>query len=250
MSDDEERTLPIEWPTAHRYANLVGGEGLGAWIRYKVWSADWYIDTLDRVGAQLGEDYDRYIGVEMALDGALAALCGAFDAAVGGIISEAEEFLNVSKATPVHRYSWDTCRPLLKKLPETCLPPPRALIETVDSALEGKSSPEPIGWLAVLQRLRNRAIHQNSLRRHIYGSTTGRGLGTKITVLDAATHPVSYLRDAADNMYALVNDMISVVQCIDGDIGFGQPVERSTWLAPCLPSGHQPPTRFGAQTPS
>jgi len=100
------------------------GEGdaptIRAWVRYKLRSAEWYIQALELVGEEVG--FDRYVGVEMALDGALASLCGAFDAAVGGLIHASEEYqskqgmtqrrTSINRVAP-HKYNWPCVASLL-----------------------------------------------------------------------------------------------------------------------------------------
>ncbi len=52
-------------------------------------AADWYLQALEESFRQTG-DLDRFVGVEMAFDGFLAACSSAFDAAVSGLIQASE----------------------------------------------------------------------------------------------------------------------------------------------------------------
>ena len=56
----------------------------GAWANYKLRCSDWYIHLLDQRNQDCG--FERLVGIEMTLDGALASLYSAFDAAVAGVI--------------------------------------------------------------------------------------------------------------------------------------------------------------------
>lgn len=75
----------VPWPAGPHYFDLTGSEGAVAWVRYRVWAADWYVRTLQRVAGP-GQNYDRLVGIEMALDGALNSLSSAFDAGTALII--------------------------------------------------------------------------------------------------------------------------------------------------------------------
>src|SRR5674476_910114 len=116
MTDEDVESVATKWPAGPTYAEWVGAEGSGAWVLYKLRSSSWYIDRLDEVGKLLG--FGRHVGVEMALDGALGSLCGAFDAAVGGIIGAVEQYLEAGPEAEelslvridAHQYSWDRCK--------------------------------------------------------------------------------------------------------------------------------------------
>src|SRR6478609_1915599 len=88
--NDVPASVATQWPVGPAYTEWVGASGVGAWVAYKLGTAEWFIDQLERVGDMVG--YNRYVGVEMAMDGALAALCGGFDAAVGGLIGAVDKY--------------------------------------------------------------------------------------------------------------------------------------------------------------
>lgn len=82
------------FPAGPRYAELLDSDPDIAWVRYKVWAADWYVARLGELGRTLG-NYDRWVGVEMAIDGALGSLSSAFDASVALMIVAAERALDI-----------------------------------------------------------------------------------------------------------------------------------------------------------
>src|SRR4051794_21091488 len=110
-----ETSLTIDWPIGPDYSDWVGADGVAAWVSYKLKSASFHIETLSRVGQAHG--YARLVGVEMALDAALAALCSAFDASAGGIIYAAERYFTRGipgtpppwKAMQPFEYNWSNC---------------------------------------------------------------------------------------------------------------------------------------------
>lgn len=203
----------IPWPAGPHYFDLTGSVGAVAWVRYRVWAADWYTRTLRDVVAVDG-NYDRFVGVEMALDGALNGLSSAFDAAVALLIQGAEIVLEVPEADrlPVRRYSWKNARDLLKTRAIGTDPDGTSndvvwrLILDIDDALDGESDPSPSGWLAQLRRLRNQIAHQDTLARHHYtdGPSTVQALGGRDT--DAFT----FLAKACDRVHDLTEQMVAL----------------------------------------
>jgi hypothetical protein len=164
---------PVAWPAGPHYFDLTGSDGAVAWVRYRVWAGDWYARTLRSLAGQDG-NYDRFVGVEMALDGALNSLSSAFDAGTSLLIRGAESVLKLEEADrlPDHRYSWKSARDLLKR-PELGTDPDGTsndevwrVILDVDNALAGERDETPTGWLSQLRRLRNQVAHQDTLARH------------------------------------------------------------------------------------
>jgi hypothetical protein len=156
----------VAWPHGPHYFHLTGSEGAVAWVRYRVWAADWHTRTLGELGGAEGS-FDRLVGIEMALDGALNGLSSAFDAAVALLITAAEEKLAIvhERRLRVHLFSWEKCRELLVKPAVASDATWRAVLDT-DTAMEGWNWDEPIGWLARLRRMRNLVAHRESLARH------------------------------------------------------------------------------------
>ncbi len=187
------------WPGGPHYTEWVGAERWRGWVLYKLKSADWYIDRLEEVGERLG--FDRHVGVEMALDGALAALVGAFDAAVGAVIRAAELFeeqhakdCGMTPRAPMepHRYEWKHAKNRLRIVAAQVGVDSIEFRKSVDMALRR----EKHGWLVNLRDLRNAAIHHDTLARHIdvtIGSAQQQTVWG-ITVDGRGEDPVRYLR--------------------------------------------------------
>lgn len=227
MSTPEATASAIRFPDGPTYSELLGSDERIAWVRFKVWSADWYTCTLDELSAANGGS-GRQVGIEMALDGALSALSGAFDASVALMIEAAEEELQVAvaKRTPTHKYGWNAFQKLVggtalatwESLPE--------LQAEVDDALEGSNSDEPVGWLAVLRRLRNRATHRTTLpRTWTLDGASQVVLGvTDVPNLD----PVVYLQEMCDQVSDLTERMHEIANQF-GYVGARTPLERTRW---------------------
>src|SRR5262249_31307499 len=99
-------TLSRSWPVGTRYSHFCTPpvSEYHAWAEFKLAAAAWYLEALEELQQELHE-LDRSTGVEMAIDGLLAAACSAFDAAVAGLIT-AIEAKPGKLPTPEHRYSW------------------------------------------------------------------------------------------------------------------------------------------------
>ena len=223
MSTEPQRP----WPTGPDYTDWVGGDDgtERPWILFKLKAAKWYTDTLEVIGME--EGFRRLVGVEMALDGSLAAMCGAFDASVAGLTVAAEAYrdqpyinlhqLPPEDKTPEHLYKWKDCRTLLRKMQ-----PPLQNIDVsrmcgrIDAALVEDS--KALGWLKEVQRLRNRTIHHTTLPRHI---DTGTGVATSWSLTVGARgdtgdpgrpeNPVTYLRHVHSQLEALTDTMMQVI---------------------------------------
>ena len=206
-------TSEVLWPSGPHYFTLTGSEGAVAWVQYRVWAADWYVRALrEVVGPE--RNYDRFVGVEMALDGALNSLSSAFDAGIALLIEGAEIALEVDEADklPVHRYSWEQARERLKQpaigtdADGTSNEEVWRLILDIDNALVGEREPRPGGWLAQLRRLRNRVAHQDTLARHhnTGGPSTVRAFGNRD--VDAFT----YLATSCDQVSDLTEQMVGL----------------------------------------
>lgn len=201
----------IAWPRGPHYFELTGSEGSIAWMRYRVWSADWHVRTLHEL-ADADASLDRHVGVEMALDGVLNGLSSAFDAGVGLLIRTAEELLEVpsEKRLRSFEYRWSRCRDLLKQpsiAQDGRYDTVWRLILDVENALDGEKSDRPLGWLAQLRRLRNRVAHQDGLSRaHNIGGTEATRLIFNNVEVDAPAH----LAASCDRMFDLTEQMITL----------------------------------------
>lgn len=180
-----------------------------SWIRFRVWTADWYVETLQTLVEELRTP-DRWVGVEMCLDGSLSALSGAFDSAVA-LLTQAVERDEPQK-TPAHRYNWND---RLTKLLQRRAPESGDLIDRVQSALEGSDDPIPAGWLARLRRYRNTATHQRSLSR-LWGldnEVAAVTLGKPVTGADADL--IDMLPEWCDAVSDLTEHMIETAVRLD-----------------------------------
>jgi hypothetical protein len=203
----------VPWPAGPHYFDLTGSDGAVAWVRYRVWAADWYIRTLRSIAGPEG-NYDRFVGIEMALDGALNGLSSAFDAATAVLIQGAENALDVGETDRLEMrwYSWSNARDLLKQpaigtdADGTSNDHVWRVILDVDNALAGEKDPRPTGWLAHLRRLRNQIAHQDTLARHhaAGGPSAVRAFGAR------NVDTFSYLAQAADQVHDLTEQMVSL----------------------------------------
>lgn len=89
----------IRWPVGPYYKELAVSDER-SWVDYKLVSADWYLAALRRLQPH-GRPLDRYLGVEMAIDGVLAAQSSAVDAAVETLVRALERHL-ATHAIGVH----------------------------------------------------------------------------------------------------------------------------------------------------
>jgi len=220
------------WPVGPRYSEWVQADGAPAWVKYKLRSADWYIDRLEEVGSKVG--FDRYIGVEMAVDGALAALTAAYDASIRAVIKAVEMYeeqavqdgRSAGAPPPVspRDYSWQGRKRNQQKIPgakaklksvanEIRDINVESVVADVGQALRSKPSP---GWLKALQDLRNAVIHHDTLARHIHVRVGGENPGTTwgLQVAGESKHPVLYLRTASQQMAALTGQLLEVCELL------------------------------------
>lgn len=211
----------VRWPAGPHYFDLTESDGGVAWVRYRIWSADWHTRTLKELGGPHGS-FDREVGIEMALDGALNNLSSAFDAGVALLVRAVENArdVDVDDRLPVFRYTWERCRDMLRKA-DIANDEVWRLILDVDSAIDGETLPEPNGWLAQLRRLRSRAAHQESLARHY--AADGASNVTGLSIRGQSTDAFTYLAALCDQVHALTEQMIRVA------ISIGAPETSTTW---------------------
>ena len=208
---------PARWPDGPTYQEWVSAEGWRGWVLFKLKSADWYVDRLEDVGQRLG--FDRHVGVEMAMDGALSAINGAFDAAVAAVIEATQKFEDQAArdggptaptAIPEHKFSWRGARGKLAVAAGIGVDT-RPLVKAIDEALGDEP---PLGWLQQMRRLRNATVHHSTLARHIdvlVGEPADVGQVTwGISVGDRGEDPVEYLRAAHRAVELLVMPMLEV----------------------------------------
>lgn len=166
------------------------GRPEAGWVAVKLHTAQWYLDTLGELKSSTA-DLDRFLGVEMALDGYLSAVSSMFDAAVAALI----QVLGEGSANPInpHDYNWSNCKKAARKASVVL-----QFQTFVEDALKVDANTNPMGWLAELRRLRNRSTHMSTLSRHF-----NRGIGgpelAPLTELrlptGAAVEVTAYCRD-------------------------------------------------------
>lgn len=247
---DRQQTLSTDWPVGPE----IPPDSPRSWVAFKLDSATWYIGRLEEVATLMG--FARFFGIEMALDGALATLCGSFDAAVGSLNDAVEKYFAQPRpgeaASPLstingaRRSNWTTCKekrlgPFLSETGWDISP----LVQTVDVAIQRQQTPP--GWLAELQELRNRAVHQDTLSRHIDATMHDETVWS-ISVGDPGRpeQPVVYLRDCHRHLKDLTDLILELVEriCPNGiptrrgdSVTVHAPVATLTWQG--LPAASQ-----------
>lgn len=206
------KSVPLTWPVGPHYLRWVDGKGVHAWARYKLKSADWYRAALV-VAVQEAGEIDRYVGIQMALDGVLTALCAAVDAAGSGLYDAVERRLrdedtDVDIATE-GLDGWETAF-MLSRRGALVLGSERATAE----ALAGSDSPSPAGWLAQLRQVRDRAVQHNILVRRLSPGDDLQGRYVDVPGLGARP-PVEYLRSARKKTDRLVEAILADVDSLD-----------------------------------
>ncbi len=211
-------SIEAKWPLGPLYYELPGSETLDsrAWATYKLAAADWYINTLRRLIEQAG--FDRYLGVEMALDGAFTSINGAFDAAVRGLIQTADAyFLQNSpgaKPTPAHLMDVGVFSKRMGALQSHGFDA-SAINEAVQAAVERGPDPDaPTGWMEQFRRIRNLPMHQNTAARHYDVIADGTPATVGLVVADSARQPVEYLQEMRQCVYALVSPVLALIDVV------------------------------------
>lgn len=202
------KSVRVKWPVGPHYVRWVDGNGINAWARFKIKSADWYLDTLVIVGREAG-NLDRYAGIEMALDGVLSSLCAAVDAAGWGLLDAFTRSVKTSETGrgAVVTKGWESVFGLARAMRIT-LPSEVA----VSKALAGMDSDAPEGWYAQLLQLRERAVQHNVLvRRFNVGDKSGRfvdvpGLGP--------CRPIKYLKQVRKDANKLVKVLLADIDAL------------------------------------
>ena len=116
-------------------------------------------------------ELDRYIGLEMALDGCLVALSSSVDAAVGSLV-DALESMRQRQSVPIPRRllkalwkkDWGVAKRLAKLDPAFGL----LVAPSIDVALHRDDEKKAIGDLARIRDLRNQMVHSDTLARAFY----------------------------------------------------------------------------------
>lgn len=193
------------FPAGPQWSTLMeGSTDAVSWSRFRIWAADWYIDTLEQLINQFG-DVDRYVGVELAIDGALSNLYSAFEATTSVLIDSVESHLVVPKAEriPDHRRGWPAFKKLLKTHDLADAAELADLIAKVDAAMEVDEDHNPIGWLAKVRQLRNHPAHHGTLARTWAHPDDGGG-----ATITGADDVVTVLKAAADGLSSITEQLL------------------------------------------
>jgi hypothetical protein len=209
----------LNWPLGPLYFDLEGAGGTGprSWVVYKITAARWYTATLKNLVDRAG--FQRYVGVEMALDGALTSLNGAFDAAVAGLVGASERYLRKDdeelKLTPPFRINDALFMKRMRELHEQNLDFDVAgAAASVAAALRvGPDRNAPEGWLQQFRRLRNVPVHQDSAPRNI-DVFVGSDAVTTISVAGHGRDPVEYLEDVTEKLSALTSPILDLIDYV------------------------------------
>ncbi len=195
--------IRVRWPDGPRFEGRAKTKKSHRWVTYKLDAADWYLSTLRRLADDRG-DLDRLVGVEMAIDGAIQALCSAFEAAVYVLTFALEKAADTPKdrRTPARHTTWTHLA-----AEATMLNFPLASASRVTSALAGEHSDSPQGWLAQLLILRHQLARHDLLARHWSVGRTDPA--TCINVPGAGPRPpIEYLTATRDLMEELLQTLL------------------------------------------
>ncbi|MDA8290613.1 MAG: hypothetical protein M0Z33_02880 [Actinomycetota bacterium] len=207
------KSVRLKWPVGPHYLRWVDGRGAHAWARYKVKSADWYLGAL-QITARAAGDLDRYVGIELALDGVLTAMCAAVDAAGCALLDAVVRAAGrpESDASYLDVGEWDGALEIARGA-GISLASEHAILD----ALEGSGSRSPQGWLAQVRLLRDRAVRHNVLVRRfsVSGEPPGRfvdvpGLGPR--------RPIDHLKSTRRKVHELVELLLRDVDTLAGAV--------------------------------
>jgi hypothetical protein len=195
------------WPLGPHYLRWVEGRGVHAWARFKLKSADWYLGVLEAAEREGG--LDRYVGVEMAIDGALASLVASIDAAGHGLARELDGCLGPGVVDP-QRCVWEQAVALANER-SIDLGCERELAR----ALGADASVEGAGWLVELRQLKDAAVRHNVLVRP--RSLEGHVRGRLLDVPAVGPRPVlAYLSCARRHADGLVEALLGDLAALAG----------------------------------
>jgi len=230
------------WPVGERYFEAF--PGAHAWVEYKLAAAQWHWDALREVETAVPELH-RYMGVEMAVDGLLAAASSAIDASIGLIVGALVARRTASGVTVPSAITNELWRPSARlALDLANLPPTISFATTEDlylelvqggkvlglawrlrreresiqdqpivptarlAAIDGELAgleTWPVGKVAELRWLRNRTSHEDTLTRAF-------GVTNRCMIHDPWRQPhdpTPYLRECLDACQQLVRQLLA-----------------------------------------
>ena len=203
------RSIRLKWPVGPHYLRWVEGKKVHAWARYKLRSADWYLAALVATVGEAG-DLDRFVGIEMALDGTLSSLCAAVDAAGFGLLEVLAQMLDpdvpAGSAAPG---SWAEVFSIARSASVELACEKLAL-----AALAGSGTSSPAGWLAQLQALRDLAVRHNLLARRLTLGAEPPGRYVEVPGL-GPSRPIEYLEAVRCKVAGLVEALLAGIDEIE-----------------------------------
>jgi hypothetical protein len=196
----------ITWPLGEQVLHPSAeaqGDALAPdpWVDLKLRAGRWYLGVVEHFAAELGPDrLDRYAGVEMALDGCLANLSSAIDAAMARLVT-ALEGLHDEEPEPDHRPKPPRARTLLKKGGTA------PSLDAYDEAVS-RDGDDTTGWLSQLRDARNRSMHQTTLSRHWTGGTGSSTVLLTVPGRALPVEPAAWLAEALDQATELAGGLL------------------------------------------
>jgi hypothetical protein len=202
-------SVALTWPVGPHYLRWVDGKGVHAWARYKIKSANWYRAALVIAVEEAG-DLDRYVGVQMALDGALGSLCAAVDAAGWGLLEAVERVGRVADSDRAshERGNWESAFELARGATVAL-----SCESVVVEALAGSGSLSPEGWLAQLRMVRDQAVRHNVLMRRFSVDQSRPGRFIEVPGL-GQRRPVEYLKSVRKQVGVLVELLLDDIDML------------------------------------
>jgi hypothetical protein len=244
---------PRQWPIGPHYAHRYPGET--GWTYFKLAAAEWYLTTLRDMDKVLPE-LDRFMGVEMALDGCLSSAGSSVDAAVMRLIRSlarrherdgttippglarlmfksdwglvVEPLARLSPAItlasgPVaHRElvsstrSLITARQLLDERTLLEAGPPTSTSQARLKEITKVLAGLDIGPVAELRWLRNRSTHEDTLVRRFIRGGAAEATCLLRTPRGDFEAPVLFLRGRVDACRRLVDEILADADAVDG----------------------------------
>jgi hypothetical protein len=195
--------LAVHWPVGPHYKKQFKAKSRQAWALYKLGTADWYLKTLEEIAEHI-DKLDRFLGIEMAIDGTLQALCATFDAAVFALLSTLEKGAGLpeDERTPARLASWTVLLTQAEALGVELI-----ATSEVSAALAAEDPDAPSGWLSQLLLLRQRSLQHDLLIRHWPLGLGAPGVGIDLPGSDPQP-PLEYLRSVRDRMEGLLKIML------------------------------------------
>ena len=216
----------VTWPAGPGEEKPIKTKKARAWARYKLVAATWYLNTLSEIAGQHGLS-ERVIGVEMAVEGTIHALCSSFDAATYALTRTIESVANIppDRRTPSHLANWSKLMATAKFLGIDL-----TSSLSIADALLGEHSESPQGWLAQLQVLGNRSLREDLIVTQKLGKRGPQDLLIKVPfqgpqpILDYLSRSRELISELLETIFY---DVASVRKEVRAKMATGQPRIRA-----------------------